>query len=176
MSSWLYLIPHSQGDDLKGALYESCPARIEINKEKLVFGRGSPKAHVDVRLAVLDVDKDVISRRHAELTRSTTSGAYFIRDLGAVNGTFVNSRKIDVHMLQDGDVIQFGGASGIDVGKVIKQNETAVHVKYRFASARQKRKRTTPRTPGSGPSTTGDSVVQRLEMTSPAASDRPPIY
>lgn len=46
------------------------------------------------------------SRRHAEL--SETPDGYRIRDLGSVNGTFVNGRAIQDALLRSGDRIQVG--------------------------------------------------------------------
>jgi hypothetical protein len=52
------------------------------------------------------LDDVTVSRRHAELTRE---GAVFtIRDLGSLNGTFVNKRRIESSVLEDDDEVQIG--------------------------------------------------------------------
>jgi signal transduction histidine kinase/CheY-like chemotaxis protein len=50
---------------------------------------------------------DDVSRRHATITR-TASGEFVLEDLGSRNGTFVNGRPVEVHVLHFGDTIQVG--------------------------------------------------------------------
>ena len=52
------------------------------------------------------LDDVTVSRRHAEFTRRGT--AFEVRDLGSLNGTYVNRRRIESHKLEDGDEIQVG--------------------------------------------------------------------
>ena len=52
------------------------------------------------------LDDVTVSRRHAELTRE--GGAFTIRDLGSLNGTFVNKRRIESSVLEDDDEVQIG--------------------------------------------------------------------
>ena len=52
------------------------------------------------------LDDVTVSRRHAELTRA--GGTYTIRDLGSLNGTFVNRRRIESAALEDDDEVQVG--------------------------------------------------------------------
>ena len=52
------------------------------------------------------LDDVTVSRRHAELTRE--GGAFSIRDLGSLNGTFVNRRRIETCVLEDDDEVQIG--------------------------------------------------------------------
>lgn len=49
-----------------------------------------------------------ISRKHAEIL--PTPEGYLISDLESANGTFVQGERIKRHLLNDGDVIQFGPA------------------------------------------------------------------
>jgi S1-C subfamily serine protease len=55
-----------------------------------------------------DPDADLsVSSRHAEFTR--TAGAWFVRDLRSLNGTFVNGSPVTEPVaLHDGDTIMFG--------------------------------------------------------------------
>ncbi len=52
------------------------------------------------------LDDVTVSRRHAELSRS--GDAFTIRDLGSLNGTFVNKRRIESVTLEDDDEVQIG--------------------------------------------------------------------
>jgi pSer/pThr/pTyr-binding forkhead associated (FHA) protein len=52
------------------------------------------------------LDDVTVSRRHAELTRE--GGVFTIRDLGSLNGTYVNRRRIESVVLDDDDEVQIG--------------------------------------------------------------------
>ena len=52
------------------------------------------------------LDDVTVSRRHAELTRSGDDFA--IKDLGSLNGTYVNRRRIETAVLGDDDEVQVG--------------------------------------------------------------------
>lgn len=52
------------------------------------------------------LDDVTVSRRHAELTRE--GNVFTIRDLGSLNGTFVNRRRIETSVLEDDDEVQIG--------------------------------------------------------------------
>jgi hypothetical protein len=52
------------------------------------------------------LDDVTVSRRHAELVRDGAS--FTIRDLGSLNGTFVNRRRIESSVLEDDDEVQIG--------------------------------------------------------------------
>ena len=47
-----------------------------------------------------------ISRRHAEIRQE--DGEYWVVDLGSMNGTRVNGKRIDRQRLADGDTIVLG--------------------------------------------------------------------
>lgn len=67
--------------------------------ERLVIGRG---ADADVV-----VDNTAISRKHTAIERK--NGVYFLEDLGSLNGTMVNGKKIDSCVqLFDEDVVEVG--------------------------------------------------------------------
>lgn len=69
-----------------------------IEGERMTIGR-SPDANVFL-------DDVTVSRNHALLVRRR-DGLY-IDDLGSLNGTYVNRRRIESHKLQDGDELQVG--------------------------------------------------------------------
>jgi FHA domain-containing protein len=66
--------------------------------ERTLIGR-SPDCHVFL-------DDVTVSRRHAELVRE--GDRFVIRDLGSLNGTFVNKRRIESAALEDDDEVQVG--------------------------------------------------------------------
>ena len=52
------------------------------------------------------LDDVTVSRRHAELER--VGEAFTIRDLGSLNGTYVNRRRIESAVLENDDEVQIG--------------------------------------------------------------------
>ena len=52
------------------------------------------------------LDDVTVSRRHAELLHEGES--FTIRDLGSLNGTFVNRQRVESAQLQDDDEVQIG--------------------------------------------------------------------
>ena len=52
------------------------------------------------------LDDVTVSRRHAELVAE--DDRFTIRDLGSLNGTFVNRRRIEAAQLEDDDEVQIG--------------------------------------------------------------------
>ena len=108
----------------------------KLNRESMTLGRGSSEKNpVDVVLALKHCGREVISRNHLRIGRSETKSGikYTVTDLGALNGVFVNSFKIDSAELQDRDELQVGGVSGIKVGE--KQTDSDVSIKYVFEAA-----------------------------------------
>ena len=71
---------------------------FSIDEDRTSIGR-SPDAGVFL-------DDVTVSRNHALLVRRR-DGLY-IDDLGSLNGTYVNRRRIESHRLADGDEIQIG--------------------------------------------------------------------
>jgi pSer/pThr/pTyr-binding forkhead associated (FHA) protein len=52
------------------------------------------------------LDDVTVSRRHAEIYRRGPK--YFVRDVGSLNGTYVNRKQVDDVELHDGDELQIG--------------------------------------------------------------------
>ena len=52
------------------------------------------------------LDDITVSRRHAEIRRK--DGRFFIYDLGSLNGTYVNRRRIESAPLENDDEVQIG--------------------------------------------------------------------
>ena len=53
------------------------------------------------------LDDITVSRRHVEITPKD-GGAYSLRDVGSLNGTYVNRERIDEVQLAPGDEVQIG--------------------------------------------------------------------
>ena len=97
---------------------DSVPTRDSIDGPALVVRSGGGRAGEsfeaigDRALIGRSPDCDVflddvtVSRRHAELVRE--ANVFTIRDLGSLNGTFVNRRRIESCMLEDDDEVQVG--------------------------------------------------------------------
>ncbi|HFE46417.1 MAG TPA: FHA domain-containing protein [Nannocystis exedens] len=93
-------------DTLQPFLQVSAPGpqgvlrQLDLKGDVMVIGR-SPRGDV-----VLDLDG--VSRRHAELSHDAEG--WWIRDLGSVNGTFVNGERLEErHLLKIGDRIEIEG-------------------------------------------------------------------
>lgn len=54
----------------------------------------------------ISFDDITVSRHHSEVMR--TDGHYVVRDLGSLNGTYVNQQRVDVVELRQGDELQIG--------------------------------------------------------------------
>jgi pSer/pThr/pTyr-binding forkhead associated (FHA) protein len=77
-----------------GRVGESFP----LDGERMTIGR---RPDSDVFL-----DDVTVSRDHALIVRR--GGDYHLDDLGSLNGTYVNRRRIESHHLADGDELQVG--------------------------------------------------------------------
>ena len=71
---------------------------FELAGLRTLIGR-SPDCHVFL-------DDVTVSRRHAEIVHERET--YEIRDLGSLNGTFVNRHRIESVLLEDDDEVQIG--------------------------------------------------------------------
>ena len=104
--------PEHPGPEGESAL-ESLPSGSAL----LVVKRG-PNAgsrfllDADVTTAGRHPDSDIflddvtVSRRHAEFTR--VDGGFLVRDVGSLNGTYLNRERIDSAGLAGGDEVQIG--------------------------------------------------------------------
>jgi len=59
--------------------------------------------HPDSEIFLDDV---TVSRRHAEFLRQ--GGAYVVRDVGSLNGTYLNRERVEEARLENGDEVQIG--------------------------------------------------------------------
>ena len=77
---------------------EAAGSRILLDLANTSAGR-HPKSDIFL-------DDVTVSRNHALLVRR--KDGLYIDDLGSLNGTYVNRRRIESHQLEDGDEIQIG--------------------------------------------------------------------
>lgn len=73
-------------------------ARFLLDDDEVSSGR-----HPDSDIFLDDV---TVSRKHAIFTRS--QGRFVVRDVGSLNGTYVNRERIDEAVLTTGDEVQVG--------------------------------------------------------------------
>jgi hypothetical protein len=70
----------------------------ELTAERTTIGR-----HPDSDVFLDDV---TVSRNHSVITRD--ADGYAIADEGSLNGTYINRRRVERHVLIDGDELQIG--------------------------------------------------------------------
>ena len=105
--------PEDVADDLADIGMESLPAgsallvvkrgpnagsRFLLDKDVTTVGR-----HPESDIFLDDV---TVSRRHAEFQRA--AGAFVVRDVGSLNGTYLNRERIEESPLAGGDEVQIG--------------------------------------------------------------------
>ena len=73
-------------------------AKFVLDNELTHVGR-----HPDSEIFLDDI---TVSRRHAEFVR--TADGYVLRDVGSLNGTYVNRERIEAVPLASGDEVQIG--------------------------------------------------------------------
>ena len=73
-------------------------ARFLLDDAEITTGRGPDR---DIFL-----DDVTVSRKHAVFARE--EGGYGVRDVGSLNGTYVNKERIDQVPLRTGDEVQIG--------------------------------------------------------------------
>jgi pSer/pThr/pTyr-binding forkhead associated (FHA) protein len=76
----------------------SAGSRFLLDTDEVSAGR-----HPDSDIFLDDV---TVSRRHAEFAR--TADGFTVRDVGSLNGTYVNRERIDETALSGGDEVQVG--------------------------------------------------------------------
>jgi pSer/pThr/pTyr-binding forkhead associated (FHA) protein len=73
-------------------------ARFLLDAERTTAGR---RPESDIFL-----DDVTVSRKHAEFVRR--DGQFLVRDVGSLNGTYVDKDRIEEAVLRDGDEVQIG--------------------------------------------------------------------
>ncbi|MBI9115397.1 FHA domain-containing protein [Sanguibacter suaedae] len=77
---------------------QSAGSRFLLDAERTVAGRSE---HADIFL-----DDVTVSRKHAEFVRELDD--FLVRDIGSLNGTYVNRTRIESALLRAGDEVQIG--------------------------------------------------------------------
>ncbi len=73
-------------------------SRYELSEDRVTLGR-----HPDSDIFLDDI---TVSRRHAEIHRDDLVTR--LKDMGSLNGTYLNSRRVEEAGLKDGDLLQIG--------------------------------------------------------------------
>lgn len=73
-------------------------ARFLLDADRTVAGRSTD--------ADIFLDDVTVSRKHAEFVRELDD--FLVRDIGSLNGTYVNRERIDSVVLRPGDEVQIG--------------------------------------------------------------------
>ncbi|MCC2313047.1 FHA domain-containing protein [Cellulomonas xiejunii] len=76
----------------------SAGARFLLDAERTTAGRSTS--------ADIFLDDVTVSRKHAEFVRDGQQ--FVVRDIGSLNGTYVNRARIDAVVLRPGDEVQIG--------------------------------------------------------------------
>jgi tetratricopeptide (TPR) repeat protein len=90
----------------------------DIESPRFTIGRAGENS--------LSISSSIVSRSHAELIRN--GDEYLLRDLGSINGSFVNGIRVSQQILKNGDILRFGNNGPeiifklveIETGKFIK--------------------------------------------------------
>ncbi len=87
-------------------------ARYRLEKDVVKLGR-----HPESEIFLDDI---TVSRRHAEV-RKEGSGLHVVRDVGSLNGTYVNRERVDEAVLDSGDELQIGKFRLVYISSVVNE-------------------------------------------------------
>lgn len=71
---------------------------VPLDQERIVIGRHT--------LNNICIDSSAVSRCHAQVV--VVDGVYVLMDLNSTNGTFVNFKRVQQHVLRDNDIVAIG--------------------------------------------------------------------
>ncbi len=91
-------------------------SRYELEEAILRLGRDKSSA--------IHLHDTEVSRLHAEFRR--THRDYTISDLGSSNGTFINGKRVQQHLLASGDQVQVGATLMLYTGPADESDDQAV--------------------------------------------------
>ena len=77
---------------------KSKPAVEALIRDRITIGRKPDNS--------LQIENKAISGNHCEIINK--QGAYFLRDLGSSNGTYISGKSVTDHTLRNGDVLMLG--------------------------------------------------------------------
>jgi len=81
------------------------------------------------------IDEGKVSRKHAELQRE--GDTYILKDMGSTNGTWIKGKKIDQHLLRDGDSFHIGSAQIVFKSGFQEHNLTIAYEKLASLTGRR---------------------------------------
>lgn len=81
--------------------------------ERLGLGGSGIRIGREAGICEIVLENPKVSRLHAEVV--SLEGRVLLIDRNSSNGTYVNDQKIDQQILQDGDIIYFGGRTAVAV-------------------------------------------------------------
>lgn len=95
---------------------KSLPSMVELDQDEMLVGR---KKNCHIVLADDTLIPKMISRLHARITRKLQNERlqWTLTDNNSTNGCLVNSTKISTQALAHGDMVHFGGGTGVSVGE-----------------------------------------------------------
>jgi pSer/pThr/pTyr-binding forkhead associated (FHA) protein len=108
----------AQGAPAEGAVEDGAPLEALPPGSALLVVKRGPNAgsrfllDAEVTTAGRHPESDIflddvtVSRRHAEFVRE--AGGFLVRDVGSLNGTYLNRERIDAAGLAGGDEVQIG--------------------------------------------------------------------
>ena len=76
----------------------SAGARFLLDTDRITAGR-HPKSDIFL-------DDVTVSRRHCEFIRQ--ENGYMVRDVGSLNGTYIDRERVESHLLTSGEEVQIG--------------------------------------------------------------------
>ena len=76
---------------------------VDERQERELLSHNTIGRHPSNTLQILD---RIVSKEHCHI--DLVSGQYVLRDLGSLNGTYVNGERVQEHPLDDGDEITMG--------------------------------------------------------------------
>ena len=92
--------------------------RYVLDKDVVKVGR-----HPDSDIFLDDI---TVSRRHAEV-RKESSGLHMVKDVGSLNGTYVNRERVDEAVLDSGDEVQIGKFRLVYVSEIANEGSDDSH-------------------------------------------------
>jgi adenylate cyclase len=101
---------------------------VQSNEERREFELGPVTTigrHPHNTVQVLD---RIVSKEHAQIIRQP-DGSFLYRDLGSLNGSFMNDERVNDHPLMDGDEITLGGT----ILTFVEQSEQAAQAAQRVS-------------------------------------------
>ena len=91
--------------------------------------------------------------------------------MGALNGIFVNGRKVDVHILQDQDLVQFGGICNAPLGTVLKGSNLCVQYVFNCSNSNKNKDMEVPNGDFMSPHKTPHTNSAQTPLTGPPGTE-----